>query len=136
MREIKFRAWCPIESRMIIDPMYYEKNFDSDNNCPYKIYEDFRELEDGMYWAGYLMQYTGLKDKNGKEIYEGDILHSLSKAKSCIVKWEQQACQFWLMYENGKYQELTATYGDENLYADTFEVIGNIYENPELLTNG
>jgi len=76
-----------------------------------------------------LMQYTGLKDKNGKEIYEGDILHVFlmdSPPEKHQVIWDKERAGFKLQ------DRIAERYG---FYASNLkcEVIGNIYENPELL---
>lgn len=80
-------------------------------------------------------QYTGLKDKNGEEIYEGDVIKRLSFIAgekeyytTCQVRWDSDECCFELHYLNG------ALFGDSLLDIDEeYEVIGNIHENYELL---
>lgn len=85
-------------------------------------------------------QYTGLDDKNGKKIYEGDIVkterdlwHGETKKERevfvSVVKYDDNSCSFGLC---GKYNHLTL-----QRFKDCFdEVIGNIHENPELLKGG
>lgn len=72
-----------------------------------------------------LMQYTGLKDKNGKEIYEGDILKDIKTEKISQIYWNGITASFKLKGEIGEDNELFDVHGSE--------IIGNIYENPELL---
>ncbi len=86
-----------------------------------------------MYEGDKLMQYTGLKDKHGKEIYEGDVIkHDYYydygqsgeyKSFTKCVTWDDIYCGFKPMYATGEY----------SLPRNSIEVVGNIYENPELL---
>lgn len=81
----------------------------------------------------HLMQSTGLLDKNGKEIFEGDVLaiETDEGVTNLKVFWDEKHALF--MFESEKYNEkdLLAELVEDNTYP--FEIIGNIYENPELL---
>jgi len=112
MREIKFRAWIKAEKRMI----YIDR---------------FSQIPNNWRDAWELMQYTGLKDKNGKEIYQKDIL-----------KWVHHRCDGCGKedYSIGvvSFGSMGAmVYGypicDPRCADKDIEVIGNIYEHPELL---
>jgi uncharacterized phage protein (TIGR01671 family) len=78
-----------------------------------------------------VMQYTGLKDKNGKEIYEGDVDLSTDgngdKWRG-IVTWNTESADYELLNKTHGFQRAFGIIGDEH------EIIGNIYENSELLT--
>lgn len=75
-----------------------------------------------------LMQYTGLKDKNGVEIYEGDIVSA--DDITCEVEWRRHGwVAKWSSIRNGKVDG----YRRPDLGFRSHEVIGNIYDNPELL---
>ena len=81
-----------------------------------------------------LMQFTGLKDKNGKEIYEGDIAkllegHMGSWPENYEVVWDLATCSY--KFQNDGVESYLRT-----TFADRYEVIGNIFSNPELLTKG
>lgn len=124
----KFRAWLKEENKMIIvDTMNW---FD----------DEFESIGDGITFLRgaekiELMQSTGLKDKNGKEIFEGDIIRT--SAYGCIVGFgeytylEDEDTQttevgFYLSFLN----VTPATYAPfEKFYWDNCEVIGNVYEN-------
>ena len=135
-REIKFRAYDKEdeEMRYFDDENYLyhypfilrlEQVFKKDSN--YDDYEDFeyKDVTDKIE----LMQYTGLHDKNGKEIYEGDIVRIIVNnniEKICRVEFKNGI--FGVMFSKNK--ELTAF---PHFCNTTFEVIGNEYDNPELL---
>ena len=126
-REIKFRAWDKETKSMIKE--VWEIGLKSNYNQPWLIGDDKRT--DNFE----LMQYTGLKDKNGKEIYEGDILkHIPTFEANYFVK--NLTGGFYLCPNNKDYGEyfasLFAGYDHKN-QCNSIEIIGNIYENPELL---
>jgi uncharacterized phage protein (TIGR01671 family) len=122
MREIKFRAWHNTQNVMLqVGDDYGTEN----------------PLDCVMYKLGgqdvVLMQYTGLKDKNGREIYEGDIVSTDLDRPFNIVIFRNGSFMFQC-HDNGKdYFDLMLPPDDESDNWKFGEVIGNIYENPELL---
>jgi len=128
MREIKFRAWVGEE---MIDEDYNDDHYIlTIEECTPRVFEwhdgDCAEYAPAV---AEIMQYTGLKDKNGKEIYEGDIVRGWchDRQKLFIVKFNSSkyTCGFIAETPNGL--------GHVELWYEGYKVIGNIHENPELL---
>ena len=122
MRDIKFRAWNEVEEKMLNWYEFLDTNMKNTFIAPEST---------GLI----LMQYTGLKDKNGKEIYEGDVIKypeywigdtHFPKGISVIYWDDEEAC--FDTYTNTSLFDLI-----KNLKC---EVEGNIYDNPELLEEG
>ena len=125
MREIKFRAWFkPLKKMfMVVKELRFKRNGNIiiiTNHTGGTAPNSYR-----------LIQFTGLKDKNGKEIFEGDIVpteklvdKTLFKAQYIIV-WNNEVMGF-------EFKEIRST-TFLTLPIGKVEVIGNIYENPELL---
>ena len=140
MREIKFRAWDNHYKYMnykIIVGIYgdWEKVKDDKNytSCAMWIEPKNVDYKCEPHWSHFepyhenikLMQYTGLKDKNGVEIYEGDIVSIDERNIFYIVEWHDTGLK-GRQYNNQSYIGL-------EYWKNIMEVIGNIYENPELL---
>ena len=151
----KFRAWQKYHKRMVeVINISFDDNGEIngvatfvENQAPQHInYRDdllggfFLKDERGMVLE--LMQYTGLKDKNGVEIFEGDLVRVGTQAKvngefpiGYVVRANDKPEMFIALPEQLK-ETGERQYYLENLYRhylDEFEVIGNIHENPELL---
>lgn len=117
MRQLKFRAWNGLSMHYFNFEEVYHKAATSGGLCT------------GLYFQGEpIMQYVGITDRNNKEIYEGDIVkmtwERLAKngnielcGSITIIKWNEEFAGFYPFY----------------LEATQYEIIGNIYENPELL---
>lgn len=139
-REIKFRIWDKDLKKMRVcgTDIHDSIAFDMDNNAVYyNMQNGCGSLADGTGTYD-LMQFTGLRDKNGKEIYEGDVVRFIDVGvigsqhyknegePKGVVRWSD----FGAFYLND---------GDEGPFMHSmteFEVIGNVYENPELLEVG
>lgn len=115
MRTIKFRAWSPKWKKMVYPDSKYTIDVHTET-----IWEDFSDDE-----SAELMQFTGLLDKNGKEIYEGDIVIHKNYPTKMYIGWDIAKCQFRCF--------LTGLDSSESINGLQDEIIDNIYENAELL---
>ena len=136
MREIKFRAWDNFNNRMIQNDRILKICFVKSNHIPSLVVYSNRNIEnhteirenDKQYCSEFeLMQYTGLKDKNGKEIYEGDILTSAFSKR--IVIFDENTCSFMLKDIDLRNELFSLT----KEKSKNLEIIGNIYENKDLI---
>lgn len=128
MREIKFRAWDLKTKKMChVDGV----NFGKRTITVRASAPNGRCVLIGG--AKYLMQYIGVKDKNGVEICEGDVIrgHTGRYQVDCVVRWSSGNCGFIAEPTITDRTYLCLNPGSTKSY----EVIGNIYENPELVSN-
>lgn len=118
-REIKFRAW----DKELLEMIPPKKIMCGQLGMLIDTDKEWTDVSYSMDRFN-VMQYTGLKDKNGKEIYEGDLLND-SNGYIWLVSWNDN---------HGCYQVTNDNIVVEIIDNDNEVVVGNIYSNPELVT--
>ena len=120
MRELKFRAWYKLEKKMIYNIQNeFEERIELGMDC----FSDYLNNDDFI-----VNQFTGRTDKEGKEIYEDDILLIIGQGYFRVT-WDRDNCKFYLLPLEDYLDEMPL---DRSWEVD-YEVEGNIYENKDLL---
>ena len=120
MRELKFRAWYKSEKKMIYNIQNeFEERIEFGMDC----FSDYLNNDDFI-----VNQFTGRTDKEGKEIYEDDILLIIGQGYFRVT-WDRDNCKFYLLPLEDYLDEMPL---DRSWEVD-YEVEGNIYENKDLL---
>lgn len=129
MGDIKFRGYNEINKKML--------NWNELLDTNLKNIFTMRKKDTGII----LMQYTGLHDKNGKEIYDKDIIHIHHKffeEFNYVLKWNEEDLRYYLYSIDEKNLNSIGGILEAHLGSmiNEIEVIGNIYDNPDLLEKG
>jgi len=129
MREIKFRLWDLDNQKMV-------KNISFDFYLTWDpcIGNEGKLIPFSNHEC-IIMQYTGKKDKNGVEIYEGDIVENRYCGKVYEIVWDNESST-WSQKIDNNYRSFFMDWAKDKKSEHNIEIIGNIYENTELLSKG
>lgn len=124
MKELKIKAWLKKENKMVsiigIDFNYEYIRYTEDDNLFNENYKtaEFKNIE--------LLQFTGLKDNGGQELYEADVIKFNDGIDDIygLISYDDEDGSYRVSYENIT-EHLSEREGD-------FEIVGNIFENPDL----
>ena len=134
MREVLFTGKRVDNGEWAFGNFIEDKWGDDNGNTVYAILQDRVAPEIAALWTPVKVipetvgEYTGLKDKNGKKIFEGYVVTYIGEV--CVVEWDDETAKFVLKNENllCDFEEVWC-----NRFKSKIEVIGNVHDNPELL---
>lgn len=126
MREILFRAKTVNENEWIYGDIYHR------GACPEIMrIHDYKNRVNYAVNPETLGQYTGLMDKNGVRIFEGDLIRTAGNLERLfVVCWSDKSLQF---VKKDAHLDDGAEYGIPNIKIFLYEIVGNVYDNPELV---
>lgn len=133
MRELKFRIWDTLAKKYISQRNYLSSMKVDESGIA--IFNYKQRLDGGFI----IQQYTGLKDRYDKEIYEGDIVRAWNQGSSHVgeIRWRLEGAPIIFIYpayHDGQFWFLHGSKTKDGVYVDRgIEIIGNIFENSELL---
>lgn len=134
MRDIKFRIWDGAKNEWLAS-----SNKDALSYYGFALVGEVMTVQSPPVWSldegNVVEQFTGLKDINDTEIYEGDICSFTSKTGKHIgvVEWLDNLASFGLRMVKNNFRYTFFGLDTMGINLDTLEVVGNIHENPELL---
>lgn len=134
-REIKFRAWDLLNERMVYEPYLFEPcptHRENTIGASFRFYETWRDYEDGVDRLCHIMQYVGVKDTQGNELYEGDIIQLPGSNYYARIVWVPVGFQIRVI----QYDLRNQFYHLQNWLDKGAVKIGDIYSTPELLKAG
>lgn len=140
MREIKFRTWVERDKRMSSPIDLVDIANGKMDHVAWRVSVTTREVVEG----DAIMEFTGILDKNGKEIYEGDIIEATDnwaedECPRYVVQWVEDDTRLGFELVHPETEDYEASIADDygfyplEVKRAGFTVIGNLYENPELL---
>ena len=132
MRELLFRGQQRKKGEKVyldgspVDSLWFYGNgvFQCENSSI--IYQREPDFDKHSVYSDTIGQYTGLTDKNGNKIFEGDIVWSDYEEERGIVQWDNDMAKFIITFS-------TFTVDFDSIYGGKLEIIGNIYDDHELL---
>lgn len=119
--KIKNFAGDPMPSNWVYGGVFHQ----NDRGGAFSIIYSYDPIEKHPVYADTVGQYTGLNDKNGTNIFEGDIVDISREEERGVIKWDEDTARFIILSDS-----ISASF--DNYWGKELEVIGNIYDNQDL----